>query len=877
MRGRHKERRRSCEDIALPPEDTHRLRLRSRSPGNDGGEWHRGGLRAWREEMSAGMDDKHEDMPTKLSHRRGGRVEDRDRARYPAALEGELMERMPRSRRSVRTALENELEEDGGAPLPHLRPARRAAKDDVLIDSDDACEQGDAAKFVERSIAVDGDLADASQATKEHRQRHKRRRHDGERRRRHTDEIADAMQQDLLAHSEVDNMLSSRSIVEHQHSTTLTEVPVKEVNVKRRKRKHDSEMAGEPPSSVTMQIQEQTQEDLVIIRREEPRDRRRHKYSDNNAFQDAQTDVPKPKDKKRKDKRKQMQCQGEEAMMQHGRETLVPSNEMLGNQSDQLLDNTIGQRESRCSRKEVEPLQVADEALENKQSKRMKCGHHHAEKAKKDKDNKKKKRDDDELKRAPSLVPDEQQPEPNDDTDVPRPTMPAGAGISAHQIFQPHMMGRPPVFGHMMSSLMRPMFGMMPNGLMMMRPGMGHPVGHPAINASMMPGMGPGGNMAMKLPGHASATSGADDREGLPRKSKPGREPLSISDTAATCVLASRSCSSSSASSSSSNSSFQAEQDVTASTRENVETDVVPPAAGSPETISKAQDCMNSPIPLDAQVDDESTAFTESAGEMNDGPGQSVPLAAPPGVESPPLFGVAASEGEAAFAVGAEEGGDAQGALLLLPSLQKPRNAGWHEVQQSRSIEDLRLELEVASSKEGVSIATQTDGDPTNVPEECIDYWFAGFSFPIAAPGPLGSPKAIQAQEVEGGGSASPSPVASHEIDVVQGHEGTCRPERHIRRRPLGSRSQSPANVVEPVAAQPATGSERKRSSSASSHGSSSSSSATSGRRQRATSSEREGPDAAPVAPLAAVAGAVQATASIPRSLRAVPDYSDVM
>lgn len=836
--------------------------------------------------MSAGTDDKHEDVPAKLTHRRGSRIEERHRARYSVGLEGEPTERMPpdersleglriaRSRRSVRTALENELEEDGGTPLPPLRPARRVARDDVLIDSHGACEQGDAAKLVERSSTVD-DLVDTSQATKEHRQRHKRRRHDGERRRRRT-EIADAMQQSLLSHSEAHNFLPSRSIVEHQHSTaTLTEVPVREMKVKRRKRKHESEIMGQPLLSVTRQ--EQVLEDLVIIRREEPRDRRRRNYSDDIAFQDAQTGVAKPKDKKRKDKRKQLQCQGEEVMMQHGREATIPSNEMFNNQSDQLLDNTMVQRESRALRKEVEPSQVGDDALEHKRSKRMKGGHH-AEKAKKETDKKRAKREDDkELKHVPSLVADEEQSLLNDDTNMPR-HMPVGPGMSGHQMFQPHMMGRPPVFGHMMSSLMRPMFGMMPNGLMMMRPGMGHPAGHPAINASIMPSMGPRGNMAMTLPGHASATGSADDRDGLPRKSKAGKEPAAISDAAATRVLASRSCSSSSAcSSSSTSSSSRAEQDVTASAGENVETDLVPPAAGSPETISKVQQCMNSPIPLDAHVDDESTAFTVSAGEVNDGPGQSVPLAAPPGIESPPLFGVATSEGEPAVAVGAEEQEDAQGALLFLPSLQKPRNAGWHEVQESRSIEDLRLELEVACSKEGVSIATQTDGDPTNVPEECIDYWFAGFSFPMAAPGPIGSPKAIHAQEAGGGASAPSSPVASHEVDVVQGQEGTCRPERRIRRRPLGSRSQSPNNVVESMAAQAPVGPDGKRSSSASSHGSSSSSSASSGRRQRATSSEGEGPNAALAAPLAVVTGVIPASASIPPSLRAVPDYSDVM
>merc|ERR1712129_326640 len=166
----------------------------------------------------------------------------------------------------------------------------------------------------------------------------------------------------------------------------------------------------------------------------------------------------------------------------------------------------------------------------------------------------------------------------------------------------------------------------MPNGLMMMRPGMGHPAGPPAINASMMPGTGPRGKVAMNLPGQTSATGSADDRDRLPRRSKAGQESTAISDAAGTHVLASPSCSSSSAFSSSSSSSSQAEQDVTASIGENVETDLVPPAAGSPETISKVQECMNSPSPLDAEVDDERTAFTVSAGEVNDGPGQSVPL-----------------------------------------------------------------------------------------------------------------------------------------------------------------------------------------------------------------------------------------------------------
>lgn len=684
--------------------------------------------------MSAGTDDKHEDRPAKVSHRRGSRVEDRDRTRYTVGPEGELMEQMQpdercvegpriaRSRRSVRTALENEIEEDGETPLPPLRPARRVARSDVLIDSDRAS-------------------------------------------------------------------------------------PLPEA-----------------------------QEDLVIIRRDKPRDRRRRKYCDDVAFQDAQTDVSKPKKKrkdsddialqeaptqtakpkkKRKESRKQLQCQGEEPVMQHESEREAPL----------------------------------------------------PEKGKKEKRKKRTNREDDD-------APHEPQPVSNDNTNVPRPTVPVGPGMSGHQMFQPHMMGRPPVFSHIMSSLMRPMFGMMPNGLMMMRPGMGHPVGHPAINASMMPG-----NMAMNLPGQhgnmVSATGCADNRDGLPRKSKAGREPSSISDAAATLVSPSRSCSSS-ASSSSSTSSSQPEQDVTGSVAENVEMDLVPPAAGSPATISKVQDCMNSPIPLDAQGDDESKAVTASAGEVNDGSGQSIPLAAPPGIESPPLFGVTASEGEPAVAVGAQEGGDAQGSLLL-PSAQQPRNAGWHEVQTSRSIEDLRLELEVASSKEGASIATQTDGDPTNVPEECFDYWFAGFAFPMAAPGPIGSPKAVQDQEAEDGRSAPSSPVASHEGDVVQGEEGTCRPERHIRRRPMGSRSRSPGNVIEPVAAQAATGSEQKRSSSASSQGSSSSSSGFSGRRQRATSSEGEGPTPALAAPPALVTGSAPASASIPPSLRAIPDYSDVM
>jgi len=190
------------------------------------------------------------------------------------------------------------------------------------------------------------------------------------------------------------------------------------------------------------------------------------------------------------------------------------------------------------------------------------------------------------------------------------------------------------------------------------------------------------------------------------------------------------------------------------------------------------------------------------------------------------------------------------------------RTAGWHVVQEGRTIEDLQHELEVESKRERSCAETQTEMNPEEVPEDCIDRWFAGFTLPIPLAGPGKLPK---------GSSPPPSPAP-----VDPEVEGTCRPERQIRRPAAGSRSRSRDGSV-------ASRASRRSSSASSSASSGSSSSSSDGKRQRVTSSEEEGPGgpnaAGPVAGTAATgmsSGTTPDSAAMSGPRMRPVDYSDL-
>lgn len=219
-------------------------------------------------------------------------------------------------------------------------------------------------------------------------------------------------------------------------------------------------------------------------------------------------------------------------------------------------------------------------------------------------------------------------------------------------------------------------------------------------------------------------------------------------------------------------------------------------------------------------------------------------------------------------------------------TVQRSSSAGWHEVQdQGRTIEELQRELEVETRRETATIETQTDPPPEEVPEDCAERWFAGFSQPVRPVEPvlLGDGK-----PAEGGGDSDS--LADGDEAEDEGC-GVLELQRQLRHRLPPADEQ----LAEGVAVN------RSRSRSASSESSSASSSSSGeSKRQRATSSEEEPDlaDPAVAAALAALAGGVpgpavpggsagnapqgasSATGAAPvvpdPRVRAVPDYSDL-
>lgn len=188
-------------------------------------------------------------------------------------------------------------------------------------------------------------------------------------------------------------------------------------------------------------------------------------------------------------------------------------------------------------------------------------------------------------------------------------------------------------------------------------------------------------------------------------------------------------------------------------------------------------------------------------------------------------------------------------------------SAGWHEVREDRTIEELQRELDDERGRERVDAQTQTADNSDQVPEDCNERWFAGFSVPVVMTG-AGN---VTKEDID---YTTSSPV--HEV------EGTHRPERQMRRRSLDACSRSPSQADD----------EASSSSSESSQASSSSSSSDGTKRQRVTSSEEEdgvpgiqgtGASTFSGTDTMRASGAESAFVPVDPRMRAVADYSDVV
>lgn len=396
--------------------------------------------------------------------------------------------------------------------------------------------------------------------------------------------------------------------------------------------------------------------------------------------------------------------------------------------------------------------------------------------------------------------------------------------------------------------------------------------------------------MPMSLPGQLASASGSGVwKKQKTRRSVAANEEPNVRGKRG-LATGSSSSSSSASSSSSSSSSSDAEELAAAKVREeNPSTAemkqaiapieyVVPPRASADRGTEQLVGMFDNGA-LACGAEDDHTNAAAIAGDISDGFNQAAALAPPPGIESPPLFGAEGGAGEAASAAPTVQQQQAEMAALEAAKqpAASPRNVGWHEVRESRSLEDLRLELEVAQGKGRVTTETQTDGNPDEIPEGCGERWFAGFAFPMPAKSPRAAEAADENADAEDADSLPSSPSSGGGSDREQGVDGTFRPERQLRRRRLGSRSHSRSQTGATAGAEsPVALASANRSSSVSSEGSSSSSGSSS-KRQRVTSSEEEAPGPGPAAGAIASAATGSAEVSIPTNMRAVPDYSDVM
>lgn len=251
--------------------------------------------------------------------------------------------------------------------------------------------------------------------------------------------------------------------------------------------------------------------------------------------------------------------------------------------------------------------------------------------------------------------------------------------------------------------------------------------------------------------------------------------------------------------------------------------------------------------------DEENEPATEKGALDGASPARRVPPRAP---EAPPPWAPQSPDANPAPAASrSPTPGDEEDEIAM--ALQQASGGGWEEVRESRTIEELRRELE--EHRECSCMETQTEGNPHEVPEDCGERWFSGFDFALSVP--------ATAKALSSGGVAS----------VGEGEAATAtRPGRQLRRRVAdgdASRSRSRGPQSNPNSA-----------SSRSSSASSSSSTCSSARRQRVTSSEDEGP------PGGAVGGKAMGDGSGPQGsgtdpsvavvdlrMRGMQDYSDVM